>query len=89
MSIIAPRYPVYEANVSRREKDNFLMLAGRYTSLAFLLPVCIVVGYGIGYLIDRALGTHFFYIVFLLLGIAAGFVQMIRMVQQDGRRRDE
>jgi F0F1-type ATP synthase assembly protein I len=75
--------------VPKREKDNFLALAGRYASLAFLLPACVVVGYGIGHLIDRALGTHFFYIVFLLLGIAAGFVQMIRMVGEDTRRRDE
>ncbi len=73
----------------RREQNNFYLLVGRYTSLAFLLPACVFVGYGIGYLIDRALGTHFFYIVFLLLGIAAGFVQMIRMVQEDTRRRDE
>jgi F0F1-type ATP synthase assembly protein I len=75
--------------MSRREQNNALLLVGRYTSLAFLLPVCVLVGYGIGYVIDRALGTHFFYIVFLLLGIAAGFVQMIRMVQEDTRRRDE
>jgi F0F1-type ATP synthase assembly protein I len=80
---------VYGTRVSRRDKDNFLLLVGRYTSLAFLLPACVLVGYLIGYLIDRALGTHFFYIVFLLLGIAAGFVQMIRMVQEDTRRGDE
>ena len=75
--------------MSRREQNNVLLLVGRYTSLAFLLPACVLVGYGIGHLIDRALGTHFFYIIFLLLGIAAGFVQMIRMVQEDTRRHDE
>ena len=75
--------------MSRRKQNNALLLVGRYTSLAFLLPACVLVGYGIGYLIDRALGTHFFYIIFLLLGIAAGFVQMIRMTQEDTRRRDE
>jgi F0F1-type ATP synthase assembly protein I len=80
---------VYGIDVSRREQNNALLLVGRYTSLALLLPACVLVGYGIGYAIDRALGTHFFYIVFLLLGIAAGFVQMIRMVQEDTRRRDE
>jgi len=75
--------------VSKHDQQNFLRLAGRYGSLAFLLPACVFVGYGIGYVIDRALGTHFFYIIFLLLGIAGGFVQMIRMVQEDSRRRDE
>jgi F0F1-type ATP synthase assembly protein I len=78
-----------EGCVPRQDRDNFFALAGRYTSLAFLLPASVCVGYGIGYLIDRALGTHFFYIVFLLLGIAAGFVQMIRMIQEDTRDRGE
>ena len=80
---------MYGIDVSRREQNNVLLLVGRYTSLAFLLPACVLVGYGIGHLIDRALGTHFFYIIFLLLGIAAGFVQMIRMVQEDTRGHDE
>ncbi len=72
-----------------REPNNFLNQVGRYSSLAFLLPACVAVGYLIGRAIDRALGTGFFYIVFLLLGIAAGFVQMIRMLQGDTRRRGE
>jgi len=46
------------------------------------LPASVVVGYFIGHLLDRWLGTHFLYIVFLLLGIAAGFVQLIRQVQK-------
>lgn len=75
--------------MSRREQNNFFLLIGRYLSLAFLLPACILVGYAIGTLLDRALGTGFLHIVFLLLGIAAGFVQMIRMVQEDTRRRGE
>jgi F0F1-type ATP synthase assembly protein I len=80
---------VYGIDVSRRKQNGVLLLVGRYTSLAFLLPACVLVGYGIGYAIDRVFGTHFFYIIFLLLGIAAGFVQMIRMVQEDAGRRDE
>lgn len=56
---------------------------GRYTSLAFVLPACVLVGYLIGYLLDRLFGTSFFYIVFLLVGIAAGFLELIREVQRD------
>lgn len=56
---------------------------GRYTSLAVLMPACILVGYVIGYVLDRAFGTDYFYIIFLLLGIAAGFIEMIREVQKD------
>lgn len=56
---------------------------GRYTSLAFVLPACVLVGYLIGHLLDRLFGTSFFYIVFLLVGIAAGFIELIREVQRD------
>lgn len=59
-----------------------------YLSLALMLPIATLVGYGIGYLLDRALGTHFLYVVFLLLGIASGFVEVIRrlmrMTRNDG-----
>ena len=60
-----------------------MVQAGEYTSLAFLLPAAAAVGYFMGTLLDRAFGTHFLYIVFLLLGIAAGFVQLIRQVTRD------
>lgn len=68
--------------VARRKKP-FVVLAGEYTSLAFLLPVATFVGYGIGYLLDKAFGTHWLYIPFLLLGIVSGFVQLIRQVIRD------
>ncbi len=64
------------------------MQVGEYTSLAFMLPAATVIGYAIGYLLDRALGTTFLKIVFLLLGIAAGFVQLIRQVLRDTTNRD-
>ncbi len=56
---------------------------GRYTTLAVLMPSCVLVGYIIGYLLDNAFGTDYLYIVFLLLGIAAGFIELIREVQKD------
>jgi len=64
-------------------KKPFIVMVGEYTSLAFLLPATTFVGYVIGYLLDRAFGTHFLYLVFLLLGIAAGFVQLIRRLMRD------
>lgn len=60
-------------------------MVGEYTSLAFLLPAATFVGYGIGYLLDRLFHTHFLYIPFLLLGIAAGFVQLLRQIMRDTR----
>jgi len=60
-------------------------MVGEYTTLAFVLPACTVVGYVIGYLLDKFFGTHFLYILFLLLGIAAGFVQLVRQLMRDTR----
>jgi F0F1-type ATP synthase assembly protein I len=62
-----------------------MVTVGEYTSLAFMLPAATFVGYLIGYLLDRAFHTHFLYIPFLILGIAAGFVQLIRQLMRDTR----
>ena len=62
-----------------------MAMVSEYTGLAFLLPVSTLVGYGIGYLLDKAFHTHFLYLVFLVLGIISGFVQLIRQIQRDTR----
>lgn len=64
-------------------KKSALAQASEYTSLAFLLPASTFVGYAIGYLLDKAFGTHFLYLVFLLVGIAAGFLQLLRRLLRD------
>ena len=69
----------------RAVPKNFMVTVGEYTSLAFLLPIATMVGYVIGYLLDKVFHTHFLYIVFLILGIAAGFAQLIRQLQRDTR----
>ena len=66
-------------------KKSWMAMVSEYTALAFLLPISTFVGYGIGYLLDKAFGTHFLYLVFLAIGIVAGFVQVIRQVQRDTR----
>jgi F0F1-type ATP synthase assembly protein I len=65
------------------QKKNWVVMVSEYTQLAFVLPAATFAGYAIGYLLDRAFGTHFFYLVFLLIGIAAGFLQIIRKVTKD------
>jgi ATP synthase protein I len=59
-------------------EKNIWVKAGEYSALAFLLPSTTFVGYAIGYLLDKWLGTTYLYLVFLILGIIAGFVQLIR-----------
>jgi F0F1-type ATP synthase assembly protein I len=62
-----------------------MVQVGEYTSLAFLLPAASFVGYLIGYLLDKAFGTHFLYLVFLILGTVSGFVQLLRRLLQDSK----
>jgi len=57
-----------------------MMLAARYSSLALVLPASTFVGWIIGALLDKWLHTTWLYLVGLILGIAAGFVQLIRAV---------
>jgi F0F1-type ATP synthase assembly protein I len=63
--------------------DGFTASALRYTAIATMLPGSILAGYLIGHWLDRWLGTSYLMIVFLLLGIAGGFVQLIRQLMRD------
>jgi F0F1-type ATP synthase assembly protein I len=54
-----------------------------YSGLALLLPVSTFVGLVIGRLLDRAFGTTWLQIVFLILGSVAGFVTLIRQIMRD------
>jgi len=56
---------------------------GDYASLGVALPATTVTGYFIGVLLDHWFGTHFLYIVFLIVGIAAGFYQLYRVVSRN------
>ena len=59
---------------SERERLAWVRMTARYTGLAFLLPACTVAGYLLGTLLDRAFGTTFLHMVFLVVGIAAGML---------------
>lgn len=58
-------------------------MVGEYSSLATILPASVLVGYAIGYGLDKWLGTTYWSIVWLLLGVAAGIKQLIRKVLVD------
>ncbi len=70
------------------DKRRWTRQVADYTGLAMLLPVSTFVGYVIGYLLDKAFGTRFLYLVFLILGTLSGFIQLIRQVQKDTRNHD-
>ena len=58
--------------------ENPWRQVGKYLGLAFLLPSCTLVGYVMGYFLDKAFGTHFLTFPFLLIGIAAGILELVR-----------
>jgi F0F1-type ATP synthase assembly protein I len=59
------------------------VLLGQYMSLALLLPSSSLLGYFLGYLLDRAFGTHYLKIVLLILGSVGGLIQLVRQVSRD------
>ena len=66
------------------KKQNVWRQIGDYASLGIMLPAATVTGYFIGVLLDHVFHTSFLYIVFLIVGIVAGFVEMIRVVSKNG-----
>jgi F0F1-type ATP synthase assembly protein I len=64
-------------------KKPWPVMVGEYTSLAFMMPVSALLGYGLGYLLDKEFGTTWLFIPGLILGIAAGLVQLIRQLMRD------
>ncbi len=61
-------------------KKNTLVTIARYSQLAFVLPACTIVGWLIGVGLDHWLHKTWLYLVGLIVGIIAGFVELVRTV---------
>ncbi len=66
--------------------DNLWAQVGRYTGLVFILPVSTLVGWVIGHLLDKLFHTHFLYLVFLVLGSIAGFLDLMKELSAEAKR---
>jgi F0F1-type ATP synthase assembly protein I len=62
------------------EKKNMLVQLANYSQLAFIFPAATVAGWLIGLALDHWLHTTWLYLAGLILGIVAGFVELIRTV---------
>ena len=62
------------------EKRSFVVTVARYSQLAFVLPAATLAGWVVGALLDKWLHTTWLYLLGLILGIVAGFVELIRTV---------
>jgi ATP synthase protein I len=65
------------------KRDNVMVMVGKYTSLAMLLPSAAFAGYVIGYLLDKVFHTGFLGVVLLILGIIGGFIEVVRTLLRD------
>jgi ATP synthase protein I len=65
------------------QKENFWVQAARYSQLAFVFPAALVVGWLVGAALDRWFHTTWLYLAGILLGIAAGFIELIRTAMRD------
>jgi len=68
-----------------RDKENFWVQFARYSQLAVILPAATAAGWLIGLGLDKWLHTTWLYLVGLLLGIAAGFIELIRTAISDSK----
>jgi ATP synthase protein I len=59
-------------------KKNVYVQMANYAQLAIIFPVATLIGWLIGVGFDRWLHTNWIYIVGLILGSIAGFVELIR-----------
>lgn len=62
------------------EKRSMLVQLASYSQLAFIFPAATVAGWLIGLALDHWLHTTWLYLAGLILGIIAGFVELIRTV---------
>jgi len=62
------------------DKKSFLVQLANYSQLAFIFPAATVAGWLIGLALDHWLHTTWLYLAGLILGIVAGFVELIRIV---------
>jgi len=62
------------------ERKSMLVQLASYSQLAFIFPAATVAGWLIGLALDHWLHTTWLYLAGLILGIVAGFVELIRTV---------
>lgn len=55
----------------------------RYAPAIGLMPASVFAGYIIGYGLDYLFSTTFLRLVFMILGVVSGIVQLIRLLGRD------
>jgi F0F1-type ATP synthase assembly protein I len=68
-------------------KNDLMHQFGKYYSVVFLVPAAVLIGFVMGYLLDKLFHTGFLKIVFLFIGLASGMIELVRELTKDDARR--
>ena len=75
--------------IQQEEKDSngnsersWMIQLGRYSQIGFALPAATVIGWFAGRLLDHWLHTSWLHLAGLLVGIVAGFIELIRVASK-------
>jgi len=71
------------------QRRSFWLDIARYSELAFVFPAAVVVGWLAGAALDKWLHMTWLYLAGILLGIVAGFVQLIRAVMKSEKDENQ
>ena len=75
-----------EENKPQESEKKSWVKAESIVQIGVMMPLALVVGYFLGSFLDDKLHTTWIKIVGLLVGIAAGFVQLIRVAGKEGQK---
>ena len=79
-----PRSGAEEKLKKENEKSGTGKNGLYYPLLGVSMPLCIFLSYLVGHYLDKALGTGpVLLVVFILLGVAAAYVQLFRLIKKD------
>lgn len=75
---------------NEKNKLRFLRELGPLSAIGIYFGVSIALGIAFGLFLDRKLGTApIFFLIFMLFGIVAGFVNLYRLTIKQYKRKDE
>jgi F0F1-type ATP synthase assembly protein I len=71
-----------EKDSNGNSERSWMIQLGRYSQIGFALPAATVIGWFAGRLLDHWLHTSWLYLAGLLVGIVAGFIELIRVANK-------
>jgi F0F1-type ATP synthase assembly protein I len=67
---------------SGNSERSWMIQLGRYSQIGFVLPAATVIGWFAGRMLDHWLQTSWLHLAGLLVGILAGFIELIRVASK-------